>query len=128
MTGVNIDSTQLTWDRVLKTHKDNRLIGVWYSVNRAVEDLTMWERIFTYSEPIDFFFSDRPLEAMIYREGGEDSLCPESVSFCKSDGRWACGLTRQQCRQWIVGGSAEWSRKSKPHRPDLKVLLSTCDK
>lgn len=68
MVGMNIDYWQFRADRVEKIHSTNNFVGLWYSVTRASENEEMWFKAFTEGGGVDFFFSDKPIEAMQSRD------------------------------------------------------------
>ena len=59
----------MTEERIKKVQKSGHLVGLWYSVFRdPVEDVKMWRPVFTMAGGVNFFFSDKPLEAMKSRD------------------------------------------------------------
>ena len=68
MTGVNIYIEYLTPERVLKVHSTKNFIGLWYVAVRQTEDAEMWSKVFLSGGGVDFFYSDKPLEAMAIRD------------------------------------------------------------
>lgn len=68
MTGVNIYYEYLTPERVKKVHSTQNFIGLWYVAVMQTEDVEMWSRVFLSGGGVDFFYSDKPLEAMATRD------------------------------------------------------------
>ena len=68
MTGVNIFLSYLTDERVNKVHNDGSFIGLWYVASRTEENTEMWQQVFKVDCCVDFFFSDKPVEAMQARD------------------------------------------------------------
>ena len=66
MSGVNIRYNFLTDEVLNKVHSQRKLLGVWYNKIDTIEDNVMYEKIFTSG--VDFFYSDKPLEAMAMRD------------------------------------------------------------
>ena len=66
MHGVNLIYSQLNRQLVqrLRQSEQQMLLGVWYLKDQSQEDATMYMRVFKTCSPIDFFYSDRPVEAM----------------------------------------------------------------
>lgn len=66
MDGLNILYSQLNRQLVqrLRSSERSMLIGVWFWQKFGGEDATMYMRVFKTCSPIDFFYSDKPLEAM----------------------------------------------------------------
>mmetsp|Transcript_13204 Transcript_13204/g.17964 ORF Transcript_13204/g.17964 Transcript_13204/m.17964 type:complete len:129 (+) Transcript_13204:519-905(+) len=63
-TGVNIFLDYLTEERVTKVHSNGGYVGLWYAASKHTEDAAMWEKVYTTGAGIDFFFSDKPVEAI----------------------------------------------------------------
>ena len=72
--GVNIIYNQLNRQLVQRFKSEERpmLIGVWYWLKLNQEDQTMYNRVFKTCSPIDFFYSDKPLQAMEARAAIQD--------------------------------------------------------
>lgn len=56
----------------MREQESNQLLGVWYWTEQDTEGPQMYNRLFgQLGGSIDFFFSDRPLEAMQARDAIE---------------------------------------------------------
>ena len=66
MLGVNIVYAQISPQLVqqLRQSEQTIFIGVWYLKCQSQEDATMYTIVFKTCSRIDFFYSDKPLEAM----------------------------------------------------------------
>ena len=52
-----------------KIHDGGNYAGVWYAADTSEESDEMWNEVFTInSKGVDFFYSDKPLEAMKARD------------------------------------------------------------
>ena len=64
-TGINLLFNYLEEDIVQKIHDGGNYAGVWYAADTSEESDEMWNEVFTInSKGVDFFYSDKPLEAM----------------------------------------------------------------
>ena len=68
MTGVNIRYNFLSNEVERKVHYKNKLLGVWYNKIDTNEDNEMYENVFSIGGGVDFFYSDKPLEAKKVRD------------------------------------------------------------
>ena len=67
--GVNIHLKNLNEANVKKVHSKGQLIGVWIDAKlSASENNLLWNKVFKGPTTVDFFYSDKPLEAMSYRD------------------------------------------------------------
>ena len=67
--GVNIFFNYITEQVVNKVHQQgNNKIGLWHCARRNTENDHMYRQIFTIGGGVDFFFSDKPVEAMLARD------------------------------------------------------------
>ena len=59
----------LSVDNIKKVHGKDQLIGVWIDHNLSlVEGSNLWDKVFKGPTTVDFFYSDKPVEAMQYRD------------------------------------------------------------
>ena len=67
--GVNIFFNHITEQVVNKVHQQgNNKIGLWHCARRNTENDHMYQQVFTIGGGVDFFFSDKPVEAMRARD------------------------------------------------------------
>ena len=70
MNGVNLIYSQLSKGLVetIRTSNEHQLLGVWYWAPESSENAAMYMRVFNTCGNIDFFYSDKPIEAMAARD------------------------------------------------------------
>jgi len=69
MDGINVDLRYLEQDVIEQTQSDGKFLGVWYWTVTDTENNTVYDKLFGKTGKIvDFFFSDKPLEAMRARD------------------------------------------------------------
>ena len=74
---MNIVYSQLTRpliQRIKQPSESAPLVGVWYFAGESSENQAMYSRVFNTCGPIDFFYSDKPLEAKQAREMIEEAI------------------------------------------------------
>lgn len=68
-TGINVLYEYLTEEIVQKAHTAGNYVGVWYATATKEESEEMWDEVFSVAgKGVDFFFSDKPQEAMKARD------------------------------------------------------------
>ena len=67
MDGINVQYKYLTEEIVKKVHDDKKYIGLWCPMG-GWESPEMMAKVFTHGGGVDFFFSNSPVEAMLYRD------------------------------------------------------------
>ena len=64
-TGINMMLQYMTVERVSRVRNNGGLIGLWYYAPKDPnENHEMWSKVFTICGGVDFFFSDKPVQAM----------------------------------------------------------------
>ena len=74
--GVNLIYSQMSRATVERVREQgpNMLLGVWYWTEESEENAQMYMRIFHTCGPIDFFYSDKPFQAMEARKSIEEQF------------------------------------------------------
>lgn len=67
MDGVNLIYSQLNRQLIENLRETHSLLGVWFWTEQNIENHAMYVRVFETCGNIDFFYSDKPLEAMAAR-------------------------------------------------------------
>ena len=65
---MNFQMEQLQTSLVKEERRKGNLVGMWYIASANLESGELWEKAFRTCGGIDFFYSDRPVEAMAARD------------------------------------------------------------
>lgn len=63
----------LTEKRIEYAHQEDSYAGVYYADGIDKENDKMWNKVFTMGDRVDFFYSNKPLEAMKARDNLQKS-------------------------------------------------------